>query len=127
MSEPVWLTPEIVIAIHEMQLAEHGGPAGIRDMGMLESALGRPQNKFAYGETDLVVLAAAYGFGVARNHPFIDGNKRTSLLVIYTFLGINDVDFIVPEAEFATIILDLAAGEVSEDSLARWIRDNWPK
>lgn len=127
MSEPVWLTPEIVIAIHEMQLAEHGGPAGIRDMGMLESALGRPQNKFASGEIDLVVLAAAYGFGVARNHPFIDGNKRTSLLVIYTFLGINDVDFIVPEAEFATIILDLAAGEVSEDSLARWIRDNWPK
>lgn len=127
MSEPVWLTPEIVIAIHEMQLAEHGGPAGIRDMGMLESALGRPQNKFAYGETDLAVLAAAYGFGVARNHPFIDGNKRTSLMVIYTFLGINDVDFIVPEAEFATIILDLAAGEVSEESLARWIRDNWPK
>jgi death-on-curing protein len=127
MSEPVWLTPEIVIAIHEMQLAEHGGPAGIRDMGMLESALGRPQNKFAYGETDLAVLAAAYGFGVARNHPFIDGNKRTSLMVIYTFLGINDVEFFVPEAEFATIILDLAAGDVSEESLARWIRDNWPK
>ena len=127
MSEPVWLTPEIVIAIHEMQLAEHGGPAGIRDMGMLESALGRPQNKFAYGETDLAVLAAAYGFGVARNHPFLDGNKRTSLMVIYTCLGINDVEFFVPEAEFATIILDLAAGEVSEESLARWIRDNWPK
>jgi len=127
MSEPVWLTPEIVIAIHEMQLAEHGGPAGIRDMGMLESALGRPQNKFAYGETDLAILAAAYGFGVARNHPFIDGNKRTSLMVIYTFLGINDVEFFVPEAEFATIILDLAAGDVSEESLARWIRDNWPK
>ena len=127
MSEPVWLTPEIVIAIHEMQLAEHGGPAGIRDMGMLESALGRPQNKFADGENDLAVLAAAYGFGVARNHPFIDGNKRTSLMVIYTFLGVNDVEFIVPEAEFATIILDLAAGEVSEESLARWIRDNWPK
>ena len=127
MSEPVWLTPEIVIAIHEMQLAEHGGPAGIRDMGMLESALGRPQNKFAYGEIDLAVLAAAYGFGVARNHPFIDGNKRTSLMVIYTFLGVNDVEFFVPEAEFATIILDLAAGDVSEESLARWIRDNWPK
>ena len=127
MSEPVWLTPEIVIAIHEMQLAEHGGPAGIRDIGMLESALGRPQNKFAYGETDLAVLAAAYGFGVARNHPFIDGNKRTSLMVIYTFLGVNDVEFFVPEAEFATIILDLAAGDVSEESLARWIRDNWPK
>ena len=127
MSEPVWLTPEIVIAIHEMQLAEHGGPAGIRDMGMLESALGRPQNKFAYGETDLAVLAAAYGYGMARNHPFIDGNKRTSLMAIYTFLGVNDVEFIVSEADFAAIILDLAAGHVSEESLARWIRDNWPK
>ena len=127
MSEPVWLTAEIAIANHEMQLAEHGGPAGIRDMGMLESALGRPQNKFAYGETDLAALAAAYGFGVARNHPFIDGNKRTSLMVIYTFLGSNDSEFIVPEADFATIILGLAAGEISEDSLARWIRDNWPK
>jgi death on curing protein len=72
-------------------------------------------------------LAAAYGYGIARNHPFVDGNKRTALLAIYTFLGVNDVDFIVPEAEAATMILALAAGEVSEDSLARWIRDNWPK
>ena len=80
-----------------------------------------------YVPLQLAVLAAAYGFGVARNHPFIDGNKRTSLMVIYTFLGINDVEFFVPEAEFATIILDLAAGDVSEESLARWIRDNWPK
>ena len=127
MSEPVWLTVEIAIAVHEMQLAEHGGPAGIRDRGMLESALGRPQNKFAYGETDLAVLAAAYGYGMARNHPFIDGNKRTSLMAIYTFLGVNDVEFIVSEADFAAIILDLAAGHVSEESLARWIRDNWPR
>ena len=127
MSEPVWLTVDMVIAIHETQLAKHGGPRSIRDMGLLQEALNSSRNKFVYGETDLAALAAASGFGVARNHPFIDGNKRTSLMVIYTFLGINDVDLIVPEAEFATIILGLAAGEISEESLARWIRDNWPK
>ncbi len=126
MSEPIWLTVEIAVAIHEAQLAEHGGPSGIRDAGMLESAIERARNKFAYGETDMATLAAAYGFGIARNHPFIDGNKRTSLMAIYTFLGVNDVEFIVAEEDFAAIILSLAAGEVSEESLARWIRDNWP-
>ena len=127
MSEPIWLTVEIAVAIHEAQLAEHGGPSGIRDAGMLESAIERARNKFAYGETDMATLAAAYGFGIARNHPFIDGNKRTSLMAIYTFLGVNDVEFIVAEEDFAAIILSLAAGEVSEESLARWIRDNWPR
>ena len=126
MSEPIWLTVEIAVAIHEAQLAEHGGPSGIRDAGMLESAIERARNKFAYGEIDMATLAAAYGFGIARNHPFIDGNKRTSLMAIYTFLGVNDVEFIVAEEDFAAIILSLAAGEVSEESLARWIRDNWP-
>ena len=126
MSEPIWLTVEIAVAIHEAQLAEHGGPSGIRDAGMLESAIERARNKFAYGETDMATLAAAYGFGIARNHPFIDGNKRTSLMAIYTFLGVNDVEFIVAEEDFTAIILSLAAGEVSEESLARWIRDNWP-
>ena len=126
MSEPIWLTVEIAVAIHEAQLAEHGGPSGIRDAGMLESAIERARNKFAYGEIDMATLAAAYGFGIARNHPFIDGNKRTSLMAIYTFLGVNDVEFIVAEEDFAAIILTLAAGEVSEEALARWIRDNWP-
>ena len=126
MSEPIWLTVEIAVAIHDAQLAEHGGPSGIRDAGMLESAIERARNKFAYGEIDMATLAAAYGFGIARNHPFIDGNKRTSLMAIYTFLGVNDVEFIVAEEDFAAIILSLAAGEVSEESLARWIRDNWP-
>ena len=93
---------------------------------MLHSALDRARNKWAYENADLPELAAAYGFGIARNHPFIDGNKRTSLMAIFTFLGVNDIDFIVPEADFAAIILSLAAGEVSEQSLARWIRDNWP-
>ncbi len=127
MTEPEWLTATIIVAIHDEQLAIHGGPSGIRDSGMLESALDRPRNKWAYENAELPELAAAYGFGIAKNHPFVDGNKRNSLLAIYTFLGINGVDFVVPEAEAASMILSLAAGEVSEESLTRWIRDNWPK
>jgi death on curing protein len=116
----------MIIAIHDEQLATHGGASGLRDEGMLESALDRPKNKWAYENAELADLAAAYAFGIARNHPFVDGNKRTSLLALYTFLGVNGFDFNVPEAEAASIILSLAAGEVSEESLARWIRDNWP-
>jgi death-on-curing protein len=127
VNEPDWVTMPIVLAIHDEQLAIHGGSAGLRDAALLESALGRPRNKWAYENAELPELAAAYGYGIARNHPFVDGNKRTALLAIYTFLGVNGVDFIVPEADAATIILSLAAGEVSEDSLARWIRNNWPK
>ena len=126
MKEPEWLDLQIVIAIHDEQLAVHGGAGGIRDLAMLESALDRPRNKWAYEKAELPELAAAYGFGVAKNHPFIDGNKRTSLLAIYTFLGVNGVDFLVPEADAAALIFSLAAGEVSEESLTRWIRDNWP-
>jgi death on curing protein len=126
VTEPFWLTRQMIVAIHDEQLAIHGGASGLRDEGMLESALDRPKNKWAYENAELADLAAAYAFGIARNHPFVDGNKRTSLLALYTFLGVNGFDFIVPEAEAATIILSLAAGEVSEDSLARWIRDNWP-
>jgi len=125
MSEPFWLTRRIIIAIHDEQLAIHGGASGLRDEGMLDSALDRPRNKWAYENADLPELAAAYAFGIARNHPFVDGNKRTSLLALYTFLGINGVDYVVPEAEAAAIILSLASGEVSEESLTRWIRDNW--
>jgi death-on-curing protein len=93
---------------------------------MLESALVRPRNRWSYEQAELAKLAAANAFGIARNHPFVDGNKRTSLLALYTFLGVNGVDLVVPEAEAAAIILSLAAGEVSEESLTRWIRDNWP-
>ena len=125
MNEPFWLTRRIIIAVHDEQLAIHGGASGLRDEGMLESALDRPRNKWAYESADLAELAAAYAFGIACNHPFVDGNKRTSLLASYTFLGMNGVDFVVPEAEAAAIILSLAAGEVSEESLTRWIRDNW--
>jgi death-on-curing protein len=127
VTEPEWLTADMAVAIHDEQLAIFGGPAGLRDMALLESALDRPRNKWAYEQAELPELAAAYAYGIARNHAFVDGNKRTALLAIYTFLGINDVEFVVPEAEAAAIILSLAAGEVSEESLARWIRDNWPK
>jgi death-on-curing protein len=127
VSEPKWLTNIMVVAIHDEQLAIHGGSPGMRDAGMLESALDRPRNKWAYEAAELPELAAAYAYGIARNHPFIDGNKRTSLLALYTFLGLNGVGFIVPEANAATMILALAAGEVSEENLARWIRDNWPQ
>ncbi len=127
MTEPEWLEIALIVAIHDEQLAVHGGLSGLRDAAMLESALDRPRNKWAYERAGLPELAAAYGYGIAKNHPFVDGNKRTSLLAIYTFLGINDIDFIVAEADAAAMIFSLAAGEVSEESLTRWIRDNWPK
>ena len=123
--EPKWLTPELVIAFHDHQLREHGGPSGIRDRGALESALDRPRNRWAYQGSDLPTLAAAYAFGIARNHPFVDGNKPTALLALVTFLGINDVGFVVGEAEAVVMIVGLAAGEVSEENLARWIADNF--
>lgn len=127
MSEPIWLLTAAVIDIHTEQLAQFGGPDGVRDIGLLESALARPINRHAYGETDLAALAAGYAFGIARNHPFIDGNKRVALLAMVTFLGLNGVELAVSNAEAAAAILALAAGEVDEDGLTRWIRDNWPK
>ena len=117
----------MVIAIHDEQLAIHGGSPGIRDMGALESAIDRPRNKWAYESSELPDLAAACAHGISRNHPFVDGNKRTSLLALYTFLGINGVEFVVREDMAAAMMISLAAGEVSEESLRRWIRDNWPK
>ncbi|CAN7435085.1 type II toxin-antitoxin system death-on-curing family toxin [Bosea sp. LjRoot90] len=127
MTEPFWLTPDVVADIHSEQLALFGGPDGIRDQGLLESALARPINRFAYGETDMAALAAAYAFGIAKNHPFIDGNKRVSLLALVVFLRLNGIEFAPGEADAAAIIPALAAGEVEEEGLTRWIRDNWPK
>src|SRR3977135_520817 len=126
MNEPVWLDVEILIDLHAEQLALFGGPDGIRDLGMLESALGRPINKFTYGETDLAALAAAYAFGIARNHPFVDGNKRAAFGAMIVFLGLNNIDFLVASASATAISLALAAVEVKEEGLTRWIRDNWP-
>lgn len=123
MSEPNWLSLDLVIAFHDEQLRRFGGPAGIRDRGLLDSALARAPNKFAYGEKDLAALAAAYAFGIVRNRPFIDGNKRAALLSVVVFLGLNGIDFLAPEPEVAAAILSLAAVEIDETGLARWIAE----
>src|SRR5436309_13313225 len=117
MTEPFWLTRQMVVAIHDEQLTIHSGAGGLRDEGMLESALDRPKNRWSYEQAELAELAAAYAFGLARNHPFIDGNKRTSLLALYTFLGVNGVDLIVPEADAAAMFLYLSSGQVSEEGM----------
>jgi death-on-curing protein len=127
VTEPVWLPIDLVLSIHDEQLRQFGGPSGLRDRGLLESALARPLNKFGYGSDDLAELAAAYAFGLARNHAFVDGNKRIAFLAMVTFLGLNDIEFAVPEAEAVVMMLAVAAGEVDEDGLARWIRDNLPE
>jgi death-on-curing protein len=124
MSEPEWLDLDIVLDFHAEQLALFGGADGLRDRGLLESALARPINKFAYGETGLAALAAAYGFGITRNHPFIDGNKRTALASMIVFLGLNGSDLDAPQESATAIMLSLAAGEIAEDGLARWIADH---
>jgi death-on-curing protein len=127
VTEPEWLDTDIVLDIHAEQLSVFGGGDGMRDLGLLESALARPLNKFAYGETDLAALAAAYAFGIARNHPFVDGNKRAAFGSMIVFLGLNGIDLDVPPEDATAIILEVAAGEIDEDGLARWLRDNWPK
>jgi len=126
VKEPIWLLADLVIAIHDEQLHIFGGPEGLRDPGALESALGRAQNRFHYDEGDLAALAAAYAFGIANNHAFVDGNKRTAFLAIITFLGLNGIDFDVPEPEAVIMIREVAAGEIDEGGLTRWITDNLP-
>jgi death-on-curing protein len=127
MTEPRWLTSEEVKAAHDKQLVRFGGPPGLRDENALESALSRPINRCRYEEGDLASLAAACAFGLARNHAFIDGNKRIAFVAMTTFLRLNGVPFRPDQAEATAIILALAAGEVDESGLTRWIRDNWPE
>lgn len=120
--EPIWVQQRVVIAAHEESLAEHGGPSGIRDVGMLESALGRPENLFAYSEVEpsLQRLAAAYAFGIAANHPFVDGNKRAALVASVTFLRLNGLRLVAEKSETYLAFYELAAGTFSEEELARW-------
>jgi death-on-curing protein len=127
MNEPEWLSVDIILDIHSEQLALFGGPDGVRDLGLLESALARPINKFAYGESNLAALAAAYAFGIAKNHPFVDGNKRAAFASIIVFLGLNGIDLVAPQEQATAVIMALAAGEIGEDDVARWIADNLPK
>lgn len=127
MTEPIWLDKRIALAMHETLIREYGGSGGVRDEGLLESALARPQNQAAYGDPSLAELAAAYAFGIARNHAFVDGNKRTALMAAYTFLRMNGLRLSAPEVEAVTMIRDLAAGEIGEEELAAWIGANIEK
>ncbi len=124
MEEPIWIHKELAEAIHERQLAEHGGTPGIRDAGLLESALARPQQLLAYGgnEVDLPALAAALAYGIARNHPFMDGNKRTSAVTCELFLELNGYLLSASDEDLYPVFLGLAAGEWTEDELADWLR-----
>ncbi len=121
--EPVWITSELTLAIHKRQLAEHGGMEGVRDEGLLSSALARPKHLLAYSQErpDMASFAAAYGFGIARNHPFLDGNKRTAYVVCRTFLKLNNTDINATQEEKYLTFLQLAEGTLSEEELAAWI------
>jgi len=124
VTKPVWVLRSVIDAIHDMQLAEHGGASGVRDEGLLASALARPVNTHAHGETDLCTLAAAYAFGIVRNHPYVDGNKRTAFLAAYIFLRMNGLELVADEISATTVMLTLAAGDSSEDEYAAWLRVN---
>lgn len=121
-AEPRWVTRAQLDAIHQAQLGEHGGSSGVRDEGLLESALNRARNKFAYAESDLSVLAAAYAFGLAKNHGFVDGNKRTAFQAMYVFLGLNGHDLVVGEPEVVDVMNRLASGKLTEAAFAAWVR-----
>jgi len=127
MRKLIWILDNLVPAIHRRQLAEHGGADGIRDAGLLASALARPRQLMAYSDPppDLAQLAAAYAFGIARNHPFIDGNKRTALVVCLTFLRLNGKQVRASKAEMYHAFLQLAEGKMTEADLAIWIRTHW--
>jgi len=120
--EPQWIAAAVALAVHDRQLAEHGGPSGLRDAAMLDSALSRPVNKWSYGERDLCALAASYAFGISRNHPFADGNKRTAWVLARVFLALNGVRLAFEPQDAVRIVVALAAGELSEDELADWFR-----
>ena len=122
MSAWRWLDRAVLIAVHEMQLAEHGGGAGLRDAALLDSALAKPLNQAAYGEPDACALAAAYGYGIARNHAFIDGNKRTAFVAVELFLRLNGWQLVATDADCVLTTLALAAGDITESEFADWLR-----
>ena len=122
--EPVWVARELVLVLHERLLAEHGGAPGLRDEGLLDSALARPRQIRAYGKLDLCALAAAYAYGLVRNHPFVDGNKRVAFMVAYVFLARNGRRLVAPEADATAMMMALAAGETDETAFAAWLRDH---
>ena len=123
MIDWIWVESEVAVSAHRNQLAEHGGGDGIRDRALFDSAMARPQNLVAYGDPDAAALAASYAFGLARNHPFIDGNKRTAAVVGETFLILNGYALETNDAEVVVAFLTLAAGDLSENELADWFRE----
>ena len=124
MSEPIWIEDDLVFAIHDRQLVEHGGADGVRDESLLHSALGRPLNPFAYGSPDIIELAAKYTVGIVQNRPFVDGNKRTGFVVGVLFLELSGYRFTASEEAAAQAVLELAAGTIDEDGFCQFIRAN---
>jgi len=124
VTDPVWLDREDALAIHDMMLAHHGGLAGLRDEGLLDSAIARPQNHWAYGEHNIHALAAHYASGIVKNHPFLDGNKRTGFLLAATFLELNGWELTASEESVVEKTLDLAAGAIEEQEYAAWLAAN---
>lgn len=127
MTEPRWIDKRALLLLHDEDLTEHGGLPGLRDEGLLDSALARPLNLLAYGEPSMAAVAAAYAFGIARNHPFADGNKRAAFLSVGLFLAINEISFRPDKVEATQVFLALAAGEISEEELGGWIGRNCRK
>jgi death on curing protein len=119
--EPIWVTVATALAVHDEQLAEHGGAPGVRDVGLLESALARPRNAYQHGERSYAAMAASLAAGIARNHPFIDGNKRVSLVLMELFLALNGLELVATDEDCVVIMLALASGEVAGDELADWL------
>ncbi len=124
MSEPVWLDRGIIDTLHDLLIVEYGGAGGTRDGGLIDSALARPRNTAAYTTADLPALAAAYAYGLAQNHGYVDGNKRVAATALGVFLDLNGLELVAPEPELVAVILALAAGELGEDELAEWVRGN---
>jgi death-on-curing protein len=122
----VWIDARVLRAVHEEQLAEHGGLPGTRDDGLFESALAQPQQLAAYGEPDVHALAAAYGYGIARNHPFLDGNQRTAFVAVELFLMLNGCDLMASDADCVMTMLAVASGDISEEAFAQWLRQHAP-
>ena len=120
----VWLDTQALLAVHEEQLAEHGGAAGTRDAGLFESALARPLHLAAYGDPDAADLAAAYGFGLARNHPFVDGNKRTAFVAVELFLALNGFELVANDPDCVLTMLALASGDIEDTAIAAWLRSH---
>jgi len=118
----IWIERSVILAAHDEQLAEHGGSPGIRDAGLLDSALARPLNRAAYGKPDAAELAAAYAYGLATNHPFVDGNKRVAFIALELFLALNGHRLVIDDVNCAMCMLAVAAGTMKETALADWIR-----